>query len=144
MKSIDVLNRKILSADTCLLTLRLATTALLFYKHGYEKVFSFQDMLSHFPDPLGIGKLPGLIYATITDALCTVLLAAGLFNRVATSLLLINLLVAFIGVHQGIVNDHGEAILLYMINLIFLFFAGPGEMSLDHFWRGRTASGLKI
>lgn len=134
----SILNRKILSADACLLLLRLATAALLFYKHGYEKVFTFQEMLAHFPDPLGIGKLPSLIYASITDVCCTVLLAMGLFNRVATLLLLINLLVAFIGVHHIKVNDHGEAMLLYMINLVFLFFAGPGKMSFDHFWRGNS------
>ncbi|MEN0053256.1 MAG: DoxX family protein [Mucilaginibacter sp.] len=132
MSATNVFSRKFLPVDSCLLFLRLATAIVLFSKHGYEKIFHFQEMLSHFPDPIGIGKLPGLIYATITDACCTLLLALGLFSRVAVVLLLSNLLVAFIGVHQGAVNDHGELMILYMINLIFLFFTGPGRISFDY------------
>lgn len=122
---------RILSVDSCILLLRIFTVCLLFYKHGYEKIFGFREMLGNFPDPIGIGKLPGLTFALITDSICTVLIAIGLFTRISALLILINLSVAFIGVHNGTINDHGEAMILYIINMLFLFLAGPGKYSLD-------------
>ena len=104
---------------------------LLFYKHGYEKIFGFQEMLQNFPDPIGIGKEPSFFFAFIADSICSILILLGLFTRVAAFLILINLFVAFLGFHNGMINDHGEAMMLYATNVLILIFTGPGMLSLD-------------
>jgi DoxX len=60
-----------------LLALRLFTALPLFLKHGTEKLFRFQHMAQHFPNPLHIGVVPSLLFATLSDGICTLLLILG-------------------------------------------------------------------
>lgn len=122
---------RLFSLDFGLLLLRSGTAILLFIQHGIEKIAGFGVMLNKFPDPLGIGKFPSLLFASFTDIVCAFLVLTGTFFRPAIFLLLINLLVAFILFHHGELNDHGEAIVLYLIVLFYLIGSGPGRMSVD-------------
>jgi len=131
MFSNKLLSPRTVSADACLLIFRITTMSLLFAKHGLEKIIGFQEMLSGFPDPIGIGKTPSFLFAFFTDTICTILILVGLFSRFASFLILINLLVALFAFHHGIINDHGEAMILYIITVLFLLNIGPGKYSLD-------------
>ena len=127
------------NSDLGLLLLRLTTITPLFLKHGIEKIFTFSQMAAHFPDPLHIGPVPSLVFAMISDSICTLLMIVGLATRWAAAIVFVNVLVAWAFVHHfeflGHAADHGELIVLYLGVTLTLFFSGPGRYSLD----GRTA-----
>lgn len=118
-----------------LLGLRLFTALPLFLKHGTEKLFRFSHMAAHFPDPLHIGAVPSLLFATLSDGICTLLLIVGLATRWAAAIIFINVGVALVFVHHfqvfGPQGDHGELMLLYLGATFALFFAGAGRYSVD-------------
>lgn len=118
-----------------LLALRLFIAFPLFLKHGTEKLFRFPMMAQHFPNPLHIGVIPSLLFATLSDGICTLLLIVGLATRWAALIIFVNLFVALAFVHHfqvfGPQGDHGELILLYLGATFTLFFTGPGKYSMD-------------
>lgn len=117
------------------LALRVILYGSLFLKHGTEKLFTFHQMAQHFPDPLHIGVIPSLLFATLCDGICTLLIVFGLFTRWASFLLFVNVFVAWAFVHHfqffGRNADHGELIVLYLGGCVALFFLGAGKISLD-------------
>ncbi len=121
--------------DCGLLALRLFAALPLFLKHGTEKLFRFSHMAGHFPDPLHIGVVPSLIFAMLSDGICSVLLILGLATRWAALVIFINVGVALAFVHHfsvfGPQGDHGELMLLYLGAMAALFFSGGGKYSLD-------------
>jgi putative oxidoreductase len=121
--------------DLGLLALRLLIAAPLLIRHGFEKVFTFSQMAAHFPDPLGIGPIPSLFIAMISDAICTVLLILGLATRWAALFIFCNISVAWAAVHHfaftGPGGGHGELIVLYLGAMLTLVLAGPGKYSID-------------
>ena len=121
--------------DLGLLALRLTVPTALFLKHGLEKLTGFHAMSQHFPNPLHIGVIPSLIFATVADGICMPLLVLGLFTRPAALWSLINLCIAWAFVHHfqffGRGADHGELVFLYIGVMLTLALAGPGRYSLD-------------
>jgi len=132
--------------DTGLLALRVAGVLPILLKHGLEKVFTFSAMAAHFPDPLHIGAVPSLLFAMLSDSICTVLLIAGLATRWAALICLINLSVAWTFVHHsqffGRGADHGELVVVYMAIMLTLLLAGAGKYSVDAriFFSGRPSA----
>lgn len=124
-----------LSRDGGTLALRLFTAVPLFLKHGTEKLFRFQHMAAHFPDPLHIGPVPSLAFALLSDGICTLLLILGLATRWAALIIFVNLFVAWAFVHHlvlfGPQGDHGELIVLYLGATATLFLSGAGRFSVD-------------
>lgn len=118
--------------DALLFSLRTGISLLIFLNHGAEKIVDFKTMLITFPDPLGIGKLPSLLFAFMADVVASVFLFLGLLFRWSTLLIASNLFVAFFIVHKAnLMEIHGELALVYLIIILFFFFLGPGNMSLD-------------
>ena len=121
------------NTDIGLLLLRVGVSLSLFLKHGWEKLTGYSTMVQHFPDPIHIGAHAGLAFALITDGICTILIAAGLFTRPASALLIINLLTAFFFVHHAafFTDGHTELVAVYIIVFAALVVTGPGRFSLD-------------
>jgi putative oxidoreductase len=123
------------SGDAGLLALRLMGVAPLLLKHGLEKVFTFSAMAARFPDPLHIGAAPSLLFAMLSDSICTVLMIVGLWTRWAALIAFVNVAVAWAFVHHfeffGRGADHGELIVLYLAILATLLFSGAGKYSVD-------------
>lgn len=121
--------------NCALLALRLTSGLLLFFRHGTEKLFHFQAMSAHFPDPLHIGSLPSLIFAAISDGICSLLVVLGLATRWAALWIFVNVATAWIFVHHHVLSgpqaDHGELMVLYLAAMATLFLAGAGAYSLD-------------
>lgn len=117
------------------MALRILVATPLLMKHGIEKIFTFSQMAAHFADPIGIGPVPTLVIAMISDAICTVLVILGLGTRWAALLILLNVAVAWAALHHfsffGHAADHGELIVLYMGAMLALVLTGPGKYSLD-------------
>jgi len=123
------------SHDAGLLALRVVGVLPLFLRHGIEKIVSFSTMAHHFPNPLHIGAVPSLIFATLSDSICSVLLVAGLATRFAALICLINISTAWALVHHfeffGRGADHGELMVLYIAIMLTLLASGAGRYSLD-------------
>jgi len=121
------------NTDMGLLLLRVGVSLSLFLKHGLEKLTGYSRMVQHFPDPIHIGAHASLAYALVTDGICTILIAVGLFTRPASALLLINLLTAFFFVHHAAFfkDGHVELVAVYIIVFAAILVTGPGGFSID-------------
>jgi len=121
-----------LGINIALLILRVWAGAGLFVKHGLEKVIHFQDMMSHFPDPIHIGPKVSFICALLSDALCSVLVAAGFLTRLASAIIVINLLVVFGCMHHfSFMEVNAELVFVYLGVFLALVFSGGGRFSVD-------------
>jgi putative oxidoreductase len=121
------------TTDIGLLLLRVGVSLSLFLKHRLEKLTGYSRMVQHFPDPIHIGAHASLAYALVTDGICTILIAAGLFTRPASALLLINLLTAFFFVHHAafFADGHVELVAVYILVFAAILVLGPGGLSID-------------
>jgi putative oxidoreductase len=126
--------------DIALLVLRVWMGLLLFFQHGMGKILHFSQMAGHFPNPIHIGPLPSLLFATLSDAICSLLVVLGVGTRYAALIVVINLATAFTLVHQfKLSGPHGgELPLLFCGAFLALVIAGAGRYSVDAaFFRNR-------
>lgn len=129
------LNSIPVKSDVGLLVLRVLVCLSLFVKHGWEKIFSFSDVVARVPDILHIGVAPTIVLAAVGDVFCAFLIIIGLATRWACAWAFIVIFTAwslrdhfsYLG-HGG---DHGEVIALYLICLLSIFITGPGRFSID-------------
>jgi putative oxidoreductase len=104
-------------------------TALLFIEHGTQKLFGF-------PASQMEGALPPLLmFAAILEVGGGLLILLGLFTRPVAFLLSGQMAVAYFMAHapkSGFpVLNGGDAAILFCFIFLYLFFAGPGALSLD-------------
>jgi putative oxidoreductase len=123
------------SPDLGLFILRVWTGLSLFRLHGIEKIVNFSGMLSHFPDPLHIGPLPGLIFAMLSDSVCSILVILGLMTRFASLIIVINLFVVFMFMHNFsfMGGDHSQLVYVYLGAFLMILVSGGGKISVDNF-----------
>jgi putative oxidoreductase len=137
------MNRSVSSGtiDISLLLLRIWAGLLLFFQHGLVKVTHFSQMSAHFPNPIHIGPLPSLLFATLSDAICSLLVVLGIATRYAALIVVINLATAFTLVHHMKLSPgpgNGELPLLFLGIFLTLVIAGAGRYSVDSaFWGKR-------
>jgi putative oxidoreductase len=132
MKKENLFLQSFINQDKAIFFLRIIIGLLIFINHGFEKLFHFDHILEIFPDPIGIGKLPSLLFALLTDGILSIFLIFGLFTRISTFLIAINLIVAFFAVHNANLTEiRGELALAFLISIITIFLIGPGKKSLD-------------
>lgn len=136
------------STDIGLMFIRLVVGAVFLY-HGSQKLFGMFDGpgLDGFAQYLGQLRIPmANIAALVSGAVEFVgglLVLLGLFVRIATIPMVINMLVAVLVVHRGAfaVSKGGmEYALTMALVLLGLFFTGPGAVSVSGMLRGRSAS----
>ena len=113
-----------------LLAVLRIVTALLFLEHGTMKLF-------HFPAPQMPGPLPTLILvAAIIELVAGVLIALGLFTRIAAFIASGEMAVAYFMGHfpkspwPGI--NMGDAAILFCFVFLYLAAAGAGAWSIDN------------
>ena len=152
--------------DWGLLIFRVMVSLSLFIHHGWEKLSGFSRMAQHFADPIHIGAVPSLAYATLADGICTLLVIVGLATRTVSLLILVNLAVVYFIVHNALGlaflnaapagggpggpggmppmpgggGDHVELVFVYLASYILLTLAGGGAFSLDRLIGGKSAT----
>jgi len=123
--------------DLWLLLLRLGV-GLSMLTHGIPKL---QMLLAGgeiaFPDPLGIGAIWTLILVVFAEVVCSVFLVLGLFTRLASIPLVINMAVAFFVIHGTDPFGKKELALFYLFIYLNLLVFGGGDYSLDRAFRRR-------
>ena len=122
-----------------MLTILRIVSGLLFLEHGLQKLTGFPVPLDpHRIPPLN--SLPGM--AGYFELGCGLLIALGLFTRVASFVASGTMAVAYFYWHapQNLfpVNNQGDAAILYCFIFLYLVFAGGGPFSVDAVLAGKA------
>lgn len=120
-----------------------------FAESGWGKVHGLDAMTARFtewgiPFPAFNAALSGW-----TELVCGLLVLIGLFTRLASVPMVINMVVAVVAVKLQKVTGLSDFVELdeplYALSFLWLFFSGPGRVSLDHLletvFRKRAARG---
>lgn len=116
--------------DLGLLFLRLAGSFMLFYVHGLPKLLHYAHELTVIEDPFGLGPTVSLWAAIFAEALCPLLIAAGLFTRLACLPIIGVLLVAMLAVHPDWSIAEGQFGWLLLVIFTAIALCGPGQWRL--------------
>lgn len=130
------------SVDVGLLVLRLWLGVSLLVLHGWNKLTSFSETASTFPDPLGVGSRVSLALTIFAEVGCAVLIVVGLLTRAAALVQMILMGVAFFIVKKASLASgpgSGELAFIYLAGFVTLFLAGAGRFSFD-----ATVGGKKL
>ena len=103
---------------------------LLFLEHGLMKLVGF-------PAPMGTGHLPPLMLAAgIIETVGGILVALGLFSRIAAFICSGQMAVAYFMVHftKGIYPalNGGDGAILFCFIFLYLAAAGPGSLAINN------------
>ncbi|MEK6262005.1 MAG: DoxX family protein [Planctomycetota bacterium] len=126
--------------NCAILLLRVALGAQMLLGHGWGKFMTFSEKAATFPDPLGVGHTTSMALAVFGEVVCSVLLIAGAFTRLAALGGAVTMAVAFFLVHGGKLSgaNSGEMAFLYLVGFVAIFLTGPGLFALDTKLGGQT------
>lgn len=130
LKTIILKTTRDSKSSLALLILRVGAAFLMLMQHGIPKLDKFGDM-SQFSDPIGWGSSLSYILVIFAEVVCSVLLAFGLFSRLALIPLIITMLVATYIVNGGEGLASQEKSLMYLIMFVSLLIFGSGKYSID-------------
>jgi putative oxidoreductase len=107
--------------------------------HGYAKVFG-GGMMAHYHNVQGYG-LPGWLAfpSALTEFFGGILVLLGLFTRIASAAILVDMLVAIWKVHwkNGLLGEHGYEFPLCLAAIsVALICYGAGPLALEILRRG--------
>jgi putative oxidoreductase len=122
--------------DWGLLLLRVGGFGLLWAIHVRHKLATFEEEWRSFPDPLGIGHPASLVLALLAEGPCSLLVALGLFCRLASLPILFSMVVVLV-LASGLPAADAPAALQFAIIYGGLALTGPGRLSLDYVLRRR-------
>lgn len=114
-------------------------SGLLFLEHGTSKILSFPHPAVHQGSPptelmAFLGQTSGVL-----ELVGGILVAIGLFTRIAAFLLSGEMAVAYFLVHAKMgfypIDNHGELAVLYCFIFLYLAATGGGPWSLDRLRR---------
>jgi putative oxidoreductase len=121
------------NSDLALLVLRVVMGGSMLWLHGWGKMLNFVNGQTSFPDILGIGQTPSLLLAIFAEVICSALIIAGAFARLAACVLGATMGVAFFVVNSARLTGptNGELPFIYLTGCIVLLLAGAGKFSVD-------------
>ena len=112
----------------------------MLFSHGLVKLQSYSEKAQSFPDPLGVGSPLSMALAIFAEFFCSILLALGLFTRLAALNLAATMGVAAIIIHADDPFKEKELAVVYFFGFLAFILIGPGRFSLDRFIFRRTAA----
>lgn len=119
------------------LVLRLSVSILIMV-HGWSKLSRFNSISDSFPDPLGfLGPQLSLSLTIATEFFAAILLALGLFTRLASASLLLTMMIIVFIFHAEDPFSDKEKALLYGFCFLALMLSGSKKLSLDDFLNRR-------
>ena len=117
--------------DLGMLFARVTGAALLLHVHGIPKIVHYQQELAHIDDPLGMGRALTLWCALFAEVFCPVLIALGLFTRLAALPVVFLLAVSMVLVHPDWSIAEGQFGWLLVIVFGTIALSGAGRYSVD-------------
>jgi putative oxidoreductase len=128
------------STDIALLLLRIMVTTSLFYHHGMDKIPDWELLKTRpYLNPIGIGVVPSLVFALITDTICAFLVLVGFGTRIASFFCLLTLGTVLFLIDHVLTTPywpvphggHGEMLWVYTAAFLVFLIAGSGRYSLE-------------
>lgn len=117
--------------DAGLFFLRVASSFMLAYVHGWPKVMNYAHELTVIEDPFGLGPHFSLWSALIAEVLCPILIAAGFATRLACLPIIAVLLVSMFVVHPAWTIAQGQFGWLLLIIFVAIALCGPGRLGVS-------------
>lgn len=115
-----------------LLVLRIAIGCLMLV-HGLPKLHTLvHGGTIQFPDPLGVGVIPSLMFSVFSEVFCSILLILGFGTRLAVLPLAVTMLVAIFIIHVPDGFAKQELPAHYVLVYFFLLLSGSGKFSVDY------------
>ena len=99
--------------------------------HGYDKLVHFNERKAAFYDLMGIGSTSSLVLSIFAEFFCALFITIGLFTRLVSIPLVINMSIALFSVHKMDFFDTGETAALFLAGFLTLLLCGPGRASVD-------------
>lgn len=130
MRKLVSINYSAAAFNLAMLILRV-TSGVVLMSHGYSKLVHFAGMKSKFISFLSLGPALSLSLSIFAEFFCSIFLIIGLFSRLVTIPLIINMSVALSLAHHGDVFGDGEKATLYLACFLTLLLCGPGKASVD-------------
>jgi putative oxidoreductase len=124
------LNAKPFALDAALLLLRVSF-GLLLMRQGWDKLASYNENASTFPDPLGVSPSFSLMLTIFAEFFCSAFVVVGLFTRPALLVLMITFVVIVLLIHGSDPLNDKEHGLNYLFAFLSIFLTGPGKYSVD-------------
>ncbi len=118
------------SLDFGILVLRILTSLLMIFPHGWSKLANFTTKLNTFPDPLGISSQASLTATVFTEFFLSIFILLGIKTRWSALPLLFTMLVAAFIVHGNDPWMRQEKAVLFGVVYLSLFFTGGGKFSI--------------
>ena len=116
--------------DLAMLILRVGTGVLMI-NHGYDKLVHFEKYAANFMNFLGLGGTVSLALVVFAEFFCSIFLILGLFTRLATIPLIIDVAVAVAEGHDMKVFSEGEHAAIFFLVFVAILLVGPGRVSVD-------------
>ena len=120
--------------DAGKLLIRLLFGLSLAINHGYPTfsgIFSGEGS-GRYPDPLGLGAELSRVLMGTSEFVFALMVAIGLFTRIAVLPVIFGFSVAFFIFHSGDPFGEKEMAYLYLSAFLSIFILGPGKYSFDH------------
>lgn len=116
--------------NAAMLLLRVGSGILLM-SHGYTKLIGFDDKKDKFMDFLGMGSTTSLTLCIFAEFFCALFVVIGLFTRVVSIPIVINMSVALFSAHNMDFFGEGEKSALFLTAFLTILLCGPGRASVD-------------
>lgn len=126
-----MISSKALNADVAALVLRIVMGFFMAYAHGWPKVMKWDLLIEKFHGPFGMPPSVALPLVIFAELVCSLLIVAGLYTRLAAIPIIIAMAVAAFHAHAGSAWIDRENPLTYMAAFIVIFLLGSGKYSLD-------------
>lgn len=115
-----------------LLIARIIFGSLLLY-HGIQKLGSFSELSSSFPDPLGIGNQLSLSLVIFGELVCSLGFIFGLLYRLTMIPMIFTMGIAFFVFHRQDPFVIKELSFNYLVVYLIMYITGPGKYTIDRF-----------
>ena len=126
----SILRPQSLSTDLAALFLRLIV-GCLFIRVGYMKLTAYDEMLTMFGDPIGIGTKLSVILVIFAEFFCGIFVTLGFLTRLSIIPIFITMVVAYFVAHAKDAFDMKALPFVYMLLCTVIFILGSGRYSVD-------------
>lgn len=131
--------------DAGLFIFRVTIGAFMMFSHGLGKLktlFSGEEI--QFTNFLGLGATISLGLCVLAEFLAAFFIIIGLFTRLSSLTLIINMFVAGFIVHAQDPFGRKEMALMYLVCFILLLLTGPGRYSLQNLFMKKIKTGNRL